>query len=80
MSTDKSQNAAPVHPRCSAALPYSSPCRNQFEEWISSEPYVENIERFPDDATRFAWPGDYRSLKVQLAWEAWAEGWERARM
>ena len=59
--------------------PYRSPCRKQFEAWVSAEPYCEDIERFPDDATKHAWHGSYKSPKVRLAWDAWSEAWERAR-
>ena len=59
-------------------MPYKSPCRQQFESWVSSDPYREDIERFPDDPS-YAWPGCYKSLKVMLAWDAWCEAWERMR-
>lgn len=55
-------------------------CRDQFEEWISLRCDAKLVERFPDDATNFAWPGCYKSLTVQLAWKSWAEGWERAKL
>jgi hypothetical protein len=52
-------------------------CRQQFESWISNDPYCESIERVPDDPARFAWHGSYRSLKTDLAWQAWKAAWER---
>ena len=47
--------------------------RQQFEKWITSAPFEKSIARFPDDETRFAWPGNYRELDVELAWQAWQE-------
>lgn len=43
--------------------------RETFEEIISASPYEKEIDRFPDDATRHAWPGNYRDINVQLAWD-----------
>ena len=48
-----------------------SDLRQQFEKWITSAPYEKNIERFPDDERLFAWPGNYRDIAVELAWQAW---------
>ena len=47
--------------------------RKKFEAWISGRPYNECVLRFSDDPTRAAWPGNYRSIKVQIAWEAWQQ-------
>ena len=55
---------------------YKSLQRKEFEEWVSGQPYCENIERFPPE--RHSWPGCYKSLKVMLAWDAWCEAWRRA--
>ena len=52
--------------------------RQRFEAWISAEPFCESIERFAIDGLRTAWPGAYRSIKVDLAWEAWRESWKQA--
>lgn len=43
--------------------------RAEFERIISRAPYEKSVERFPDDETRHAWPGNYRDLSVQLAWD-----------
>lgn len=53
--------------------------RERFETWIMSEPYSMSIDRFPPDAERYAWPGHYVCIDVQLAWAAWqaAIGGER---
>jgi hypothetical protein len=44
----------------------------RFEEWISSPPYERGVERYPE-SHYFAWPGQYKGIAVQLAWEAWQE-------
>jgi hypothetical protein len=61
---------APVH---RAVLP----CREEFEAWISSEPFYESIERIPDDPEKFAWAGQYYSMMTQSCWMAWREAWVR---
>lgn len=57
--------------------------RAKFEAWISAFPYEKDVERIPNDATKYAWPGTYRHIEVQLAWEAWQEAaweaWQEAR-
>ena len=60
-------------------MAYNSPTRERFERWISSQPIEADISRYPDNATEYAWPGNYRTYNVQLAWEAWCEAWEAAR-
>jgi hypothetical protein len=47
--------------------------RKRFEAWITSAPYEKSIERFPDDERLFSWPGNYRDINVELAWQAWQE-------
>ena len=47
--------------------------RESFEKWVSSPPYEEETDRYPNDSTKYAWPGNYKSYSVQLAWEAWSE-------
>lgn len=44
--------------------------RDSFERWISAPPYERSVERFAEDASKVAWPGQYRIYEVQLAWEA----------
>ena len=48
--------------------------REKFEAWISGPPYERSIARFSDDVTNESWPGQYKVLSVQLAWDAWMEG------
>lgn len=47
--------------------------RVRFEAFMSAPPFEREIARWPDDPVRYAWPGQYRDLAVQLAWEAWLE-------
>lgn len=44
--------------------------RAAFEAWISAPPYEREIERFGDGS---AWPGNYRDIDVDLAWNAWLD-------
>ena len=44
--------------------------RAAFEAWISAPPYERWIERFGDGS---AWPGNYRDIGVDLAWNAWID-------
>lgn len=48
--------------------------RKRFERWISSPPYEQPTKRFPKDPQAAGWPGQYREIDVQLAWEAFQEG------
>ena len=52
-------------------------CRKQFETLMSLPPYEMNLERQGDNG---AWPGNYRSYPVQLAWCAWEELWNRREL
>jgi hypothetical protein len=47
--------------------------RSSFDQWISAPPYERETERWPMDETKHAWPGQYKDIAVQLAWEAWCE-------
>lgn len=47
--------------------------RSAFEEWIAAPPFEESVLRYSDDEMVAAFPGQYRSRSVQLAWEAWGE-------
>jgi len=46
--------------------------RKLFETWISSPPYERDVARWPKNH-HHAWPGQYKDLAVELAWEAWQE-------
>lgn len=43
--------------------------RTDFEAWISAPPFERRVMRFPESAC--AWPGTYRDIEVDLAWQAW---------
>ena len=45
--------------------------RKRFEAWITSAPYEKNIERYPEDERLFSWPGNYKDIAVEMAWQAW---------
>lgn len=47
--------------------------QEKFEAWIKSTPFEHDVARYPNQPTRFAWPGQYKDLAVQLAWCAWQE-------
>lgn len=47
--------------------------RSAFEAWISASPYERDIDRWPNDESSYAWPGQYLDVNVALAWEAWQE-------
>lgn len=51
--------------------------RQRFEAWIGAPPYEKDLDRFPARPEGYAWPGQYRDLTVQLAWEAWCEAVQR---
>lgn len=50
--------------------------RKLFEQWISSSPYERDVDRWPNDETKHAWPGQYKDIAVELAWEAWCHALE----
>jgi hypothetical protein len=47
--------------------------RESFEYWIKSSPYEKSVSRFINDPENTAWPGCYKDINVELAWEAWQE-------
>lgn len=51
--------------------PFLDEERHAFEKWISKPPFEHDIARWPKDERRYSWPGLYRDLRVQLAWESW---------
>lgn len=61
--------------RDSVALHCQS-CREQFESWVSDDPYNKPIDRIPEAPEKFAFPGVYRDINTDLAWQAWRVAWE----
>jgi hypothetical protein len=51
--------------------------REAFEKWISGPPYERSIDRYPNDPTRYGFPGTYREHDVDLCWLAWQEALAR---
>src|SRR6185295_3401359 len=47
--------------------------RIAFEKWVSTPPFEYDCDRWPNDESKHAWPGQYKDISVQLAWEAWKE-------
>lgn len=45
--------------------------RAWFETWIASPPFERDVDRWPQGDGRTAWPGQYKDLTVEVAWEAW---------
>lgn len=45
--------------------------REQFEAEISTSPYERSVARWPDLPVKYAWPGGYKDLSVDLAWCMW---------
>ena len=64
--------AANVDSRASSLHPIVSR-RSDFETWITAQPYERDAYRWPKGETKHAWPGQYKDIAVQLAWEAWCE-------
>lgn len=54
--------------------------REKFESWISSPPFELNVNRWPNDETKYAWPNQYQNTEVELAWQAWNEGYELKKL
>jgi len=44
--------------------------RARFEKWISSSPFEKEINRHPNN-DYVSWPGQYKDINVELAWEAY---------
>ena len=59
--------------RCALA---AGSVRSAFEAWITAAPMEKDVARNSTDETKSAWPGQYRSYEVQLAWEAWCASLE----
>lgn len=54
-----------------AVVVYGDKIREDFEAWISAPPFEKSIRRLPMDEKLTSWPGAYRPIEVELAWEAW---------
>lgn len=68
------------HSQCLADAQGECVCaRLQFEEWAGNPPYEMDLRRQGLDQRRNAWPGQYCQYPVQLAWEAWIDGWTAGR-
>jgi hypothetical protein len=70
--TEANQTCRPVVGRFEASV---RP-RAAFEAWISAPPFEREVERFGENS---AWPGNYRELDIDLAWQAWSAAMALAR-
>jgi hypothetical protein len=50
--------------------------RTAFEVWVTSPPYEESSERYPNDPTKYGWPGNYKDIRVDMCWQAWKSACE----
>ena len=50
--------------------------RTAFEVWVTSSPYEESSERYPNDPTKYGWPGNYKDIRVDMCWQAWKSACE----
>jgi len=45
--------------------------REAFEREMSKPPFEFCMDRWPDDGSSYAWPGNYAAYHTQCAWDAW---------
>ena len=45
--------------------------REAFEREMSKPPFEFCMDRWPDDGSSYAWPGNYATYHTQCAWAAW---------
>jgi len=45
--------------------------REAFEREMSKPPFEFCMDRWPDDGSSYAWPGNYVAYHTQCAWDAW---------
>ena len=67
-----SVSVSPDSVRC----PYD--CRAEFEKWISSPPFERVPTRYGNDPTKYAWPGAYDEIDVELAWQCWLASFRKS--
>lgn len=44
--------------------------QERFEVWVTNPPFERSVTKHGAES---AWPGNYKDISVQLAWEAWQE-------
>lgn len=52
--------------------------RAVFERRFSASPFEWDFSRYPNDPSKFGWPGAYRDYNVECAWAGWLEHAEMA--
>lgn len=58
----------PAPPKPKASAPNEETERRRFEAFVTQSPFTRSVTRFDAEA---AWPGSYRDLAVDLAWQSW---------
>ena len=56
----------------------SDKLRERFESEAAQSPYEFDLSRWPNDPSKFSWPGMYREYAVQCAWEGFQLGYKAA--
>jgi len=56
----------------------SDKLRVRFEDEFSKSPFEFDLVRFPNDLSKYSWPGSYRNYNVQCAWEGFQFGYKSA--
>ena len=75
--TTATTDSNPLHDVLRSALALGTcSVRSAFEAWITDPPMEKDVARNSTDDRKSAWPGQYRSYEVQLAWEAWCAALE----
>ena len=56
----------------------SDKLRARFEEEFSKSPFEFDLARFPNDPSKYGWPGSYHNYNVQCAWDGFQLGYKAA--
>ena len=74
MSSETASTSTRLEP---IVMPFSpEDIRTAFEVWVTSHPYEESSERYPNDPTKYGWPGNYKDIRVDMCWQAWKSACE----
>lgn len=59
------------------AEPTQEQIRAEFEAWIKAPPFEREPMRYPQ--THATWPGSYREIQTDFAWQAWQAAYAAGR-
>lgn len=59
------------------AEPTQEQIRAEFEAWIKAPPFEREPMRYPQ--THATWPGSYREIQTDFAWQAWRAAYAAGR-